>query len=425
VKPELKEIPLTERKVMRRGLMAGLFGFGAAAILKVTGKAEPAEAANLALVYPGAAADPAVTNTSFHSTILASATGYANFSGRVFSINAASGPVVTFRDAIAGTAGGTDGYGLSGFGSGTGAGTGGTGGNALTAGGAAGPGVRAQGGFSQSGIAGHGVEAVAGATNTGTSGNGVVATASQGKGVLGQSVNGDGVHGTSTNGVGLRGTSPNFVGLVGISDNSIGLYGYNVTPNVPAFYAENLGPSGRLAGLFNGDVRIMGTLSATAKNAVVTMADGSEALLYCQESPEPYFEDFGRARLVNGVAQVQLEPEFASLVRRDYMVFPVPEGDTKGLFISQKNANGFEVREAQGGTSNVPFTYRVVAKRKDIEGKRLERLDPKVKAHIGKMRAEAAAKNHPAAKAPAGGNPLVPLEPIPPLPEPIAPRSQR
>ena len=112
-----------------------------------------------------------------------------------------------------------------------------------------------------------------------------------------------------------------------ISDNSIGLYGYNVAPNVPALYAENLAanPANRFAAQFNGDVWVYGNFVVVGggKYAAVTMPDGTEALVYCQESPEPYFEDFGRARLVNGVAHVQLEPEFASIVKRDdYMVFP-------------------------------------------------------------------------------------------------------
>jgi hypothetical protein len=34
--------------------------------------------------------------------------------------------------------------------------------------------------------------------------------------------------------------------------------------------------------------------------------------------------------------------------------------------------NGFDVREVQGGASNIAFSYRVVAKRKDIAGPRLE-----------------------------------------------------
>ena len=52
---------------------------------------------------------------------------------------------------------------------------------------------------------------------------------------------------------------------MGISDNSIGLYGYNASPNVPAFYAENLGPIGRIAALFNGDVRVQGNFTATVQ----------------------------------------------------------------------------------------------------------------------------------------------------------------
>jgi hypothetical protein len=309
---------------------------------------------------------------------------------------------------------------------------------------AAGFGVQAYGGWGNSGANGSpAVQAVGGTGGNGaTGGPGVRASGGGGpvkggdgvqgfsfnaKGVYGQSYSGDGVHGSSTSGVGLRGTSSGFVGLVGISDNSIGLYGYTVAPNVPAFYAENLGPSGRIAGRFYGDVQVIGnfTVSGGAKNAAVTMPDGSEAVLYCQESPEPYFEDFGRARLVNGVANVQLEPEFASIVKRDdYMVFLTPGGDAS-LYVGPQNANGFEVRETNGGKSNIPFTYRIVAKRKDIEGKRLARLDPRVNQNIAQMRSAAAAKNHPSVKVPPGGNPLVPLEPIPPMPEPPAPRKGR
>jgi hypothetical protein len=252
------------------------------------------------------------------------------------------------------------------------------------------------------------------------SGMGVQGNSGSGKGVFGQSTSGDGVHGTSSSGVGLRGTSPSFVGVVGISDQNIGMYGFTAAPSMPGLYAESLASSNRIAAQFNGAVQVFGNFTVMpgyAKSAAVAMPDGSDAIVYCQESPEPYFEDFGRARLVNGVAHVQLEPEFASIVKRDdYMVFPVPGGDSNGLYISQQTPQGFEVRESKGGTSSIPFTYRVVAKRRDIEGKRLERLDPKVKANIAQMRAAAAARNHPSVKVPAGGSPLVPLEPIPAMP---------
>ena len=47
-----------------------------------------------------------------------------------------------------------------------------------------------------------------------------------------------------------------------------------------------------------------------------------------------------------------------------------PEGDVKGLYVSRRNRVGFEVREHEGGKSSATFSYRVVARRKDIKGER-------------------------------------------------------
>lgn len=400
--------------MVRRGLLTGLAGLGAAVLLKVTGggKAEVAEAAPTALLIPGAPADSTTNNTSYKSTNLNLAPG--SFDLQAFGVDA-FGSATGYRHAITASAGGTGGIGVQGTGSGAAStagygvlGIGGVGNTGVN--GSAG--VVAQGGGGPNATGGPGLRASGGSGNV-RAGDGVQATSTTGKGVFGLSTSSDGVHGTSTSGVGLRGTSSNFVGLVGISDNNIGLYGYTVAPNTPALYAEHLGSSGRIAAHFNGDVQIQGTLTATSKNAVVTMADGSEALLYCQEAPEPYFEDFGRGQLRNGVAQVQIEHEFASLIKRDdYMVFALPMGDCKGLYVSRQDGNGFEVHELQGGTSNVGFTYRIVAKRKDIEGRRLARLDPKVKQNMDKMRADSAAKMPAAAMAGRTEAPLVPHDPI-------------
>jgi len=58
----------------------------------------------------------------------------------------------------------------------------------------------------------------------------------------------------------------------------------------------------------------------------------------------------------------------------DYHVFLSPEGDCKGLYITNKSANGFDVREIGGGTASVAFSYRIVAKRIGMESARLEDL---------------------------------------------------
>ena len=204
------------------------------------------------------------------------------------------------------------------------------------------------------------------------------------------------MQGASDNHVGVRGISAFFVGTVGVSTTSIGVYASNSAPGVPALYAENTAGSGQLAGYFSGGVVVTGNFQVNgAKAAAVKLRDGSMAMMYSQEAPEPYFEDFGRAQLSGGRARVALDADFASLVvLGNYMVYLTPEGDTRGLYLAQRDATGFEVREAQGGTSNVAFTYRVVAKRKDIPGIRLEHLDPQVDKHVANLKQSAMSKIH-------------------------------
>jgi hypothetical protein len=90
------------------------------------------------------------------------------------------------------------------------------------------------------------------------------------------------------------------------------------------------------------------------------------------ESPQNWFEDAGSAQLVKGVAVVALDSDFVQTVNTalDYKVFPVPNGDCKGLYVTNKTATSFEVRELGGGTSSVRFDYRIMALRKDYENVR-------------------------------------------------------
>ena len=75
-----------------------------------------------------------------------------------------------------------------------------------------------------------------------------------------------------------------------------------------------------------------------AKNALVPHPDGTHRTMYSLECPESWFEDFGEGRLVNGRAQVALDPDFAAVVQgQNYRVFLTPEGDTNGLYVSAKS----------------------------------------------------------------------------------------
>jgi hypothetical protein len=107
------------------------------------------------------------------------------------------------------------------------------------------------------------------------------------------------------------------------------------------------------------------TSSAGTKSALVDTADYGERTLYAMESPEVWFEDFGTAQLANGQATVTLEPLFLQTINTGvpYHVFVTPLGDCNGLYVTNKTAISFEVRELGGGTANIGFDYRIVAKR--------------------------------------------------------------
>src|SRR5262249_11297019 len=165
---------------------------------------------------------------------------------------------------------------------------------------------------------------------------------------------------------GVIGTSNASVGVIGFSNN-IGVLGFTTTP-------------GALAGQFIGDVEIDGNLTVTGsfpKGCAVPFPDGTHRTLYCMESPEVWFEDFGAAKLKRGRVIVKLDADFAKVIKRgDYTVFLTPEGDCRGLYVRRKSAASFEVRELMGGKSAIAFSYRIVGRRKDVRGhKRFAKFD--------------------------------------------------
>lgn len=284
--------------------------------------------------------------------------------------------------------------------------------------GTAGAGVRGTG-YSGTGVVGAttGGTVAMGVYGLATGGYGVYgqATASNGYGVTGVSTDAFGVNGASTSGIGVRGFSTSGAGVRGQSSSGVGVYGtstgnYGVlgvstaagfagctgissSANIPAFAGGNSAANG-LAAVFNGVVAVNGNfvVSGGSKSAAVPFADGSHRLVYCTESPESWFEDFGEAKLVGGKADVKLDADFVQIVHADtYHIFLTPSGDHKGLYVTGKTAAGFAVRESQNGASNLSFSYRIVAKRKDIAGERLAKFAvPNVK--FAEVPADAAPK---------------------------------
>jgi hypothetical protein len=97
--------------------------------------------------------------------------------------------------------------------------------------------------------------------------------------------------------------------------------------------------------------------------------------LYCTESPESWFEDFGAGKLVDGHAEVHLEPEFASIIdTHDYNVFLTEYDDNNSLYVTKRTNKGFEVIAKASKAASSSFSYRVVAKRKDIKAPRFDKV---------------------------------------------------
>jgi hypothetical protein len=139
----------------------------------------------------------------------------------------------------------------------------------------------------------------------------------------------------------------------------------------------------------NGDLSCTGQV----KSLVNTAGGARKVETYAMQSPENWMEDFGSGEIQNGVAHVQIDAAFAETVSEtaDYHVFLTPKGDSKGLYVINETATGFEVRESGGGTSSLAFDYRIVAKRRGYEAQRLVDVTERFNAQI------AAAKSSPAA----------------------------
>jgi hypothetical protein len=162
------------------------------------------------------------------------------------------------------------------------------------------------------------------------------------------------------------------------------------------------------------------TSTAPAKSTLWFRSTGASVrwALSSIESPENWFEDFGSAQLINGVALVRLDPDFIQTVNteKNYRVFPVPTDDCRGLYITNKTASSFKVHELGGGTSNVSFDYRITAIRRKYETVRFEdhTNDPDPSKMLQQMgKAKPASPSDPASVKPAlqpvAAVPLTPL----------------
>jgi hypothetical protein len=174
------------------------------------------------------------------------------------------------------------------------------------------------------------------------------------------------------------------VGVLATADFGIAFAGYNDAENISTAKLENdetTDITGNILAThsphFGGicEIDVGGDLACNGSKSAVVPVDGGtrKVALYAIEAPENWFEDAGSGQLSNGAAIVRLESTFAQTVNSEveYHVFLTPNGDCKGLYVTNKTADSFEVRELGGGKATVGFDYRIMARRKNYETIRL------------------------------------------------------
>jgi hypothetical protein len=182
------------------------------------------------------------------------------------------------------------------------------------------------------------------------------------KGIVSAAVDGDADIDYST-GVQGKANTQNGVPLVGWNDNFTAqsnepmIEGYD-SYNAAAVYVD----------YYDGTTQWKVTGSGTAGTIVKDVND-AKVRLACPETPEILFEDYGTGQLVNGKAHIDLDPTIAKNVtineKHPLKAFIQLEGDCNGVYVANKSASGFDVVELNHGTSNVSFSWHIVANRAD------------------------------------------------------------
>jgi hypothetical protein len=224
-------------------------------------------------------------------------------------------------------------------------------------------------GLSQSADGVHGVTS----TTNGNSAVAGISTATSGTG--------HGVYGvtTVTGGTGVDGYVSDGVGVIGETGSNLasatypGIFAVGDNKNSWPFMAYNSNTKGICEIDPDADLSCTGTVTGKAPAQTrQRSSNGGDVLSYAAQSASATIEDVGTARMSDGVATVEINRDFASVIDRGwYYVFLTPLGDTRGLYVSEKTPTAFRVRETEHGRSSLLFDYRIVAHPLDAKNDRL------------------------------------------------------
>jgi hypothetical protein len=185
------------------------------------------------------------------------------------------------------------------------------------------------------------------------------------------------------NGAGVEGEASTGFGLLGVANGQnagVGGYNYTANPGASGIYGQSengfgvYGYSESSSGygvLSQGNVFVEG-LVYTSGGCHAGCSRTRHQAAFSATTSQPTIDDMGEATLRGGVAHVTLSGDFANAIdaTKPYLVLLTPEGDA-GLYVVNRTANGFDVRQIGGGRSSVGFAYRIVAKPFGVRDERL------------------------------------------------------
>lgn len=152
----------------------------------------------------------------------------------------------------------------------------------------------------------------------------------------------------------LNGTN---MGVGGNSTSLTGTGGYFQNPLTYAYVGVTV------AG-FNYKINGTGLVATIVENT-----KGEKVNLVCPEAPEALFQDYGEGQLQNGFCHIDLDPDFAKNItvnaKHPLRVMIQLNDDCNGVYVANRSATGFDIRELNNGTSNAKFTWSVTANRAD------------------------------------------------------------
>lgn len=174
---------------------------------------------------------------------------------------------------------------------------------------------------------------------------------------------GSGLAGTGTD-IGIFGYASSSANLPNNSIGKAGGYFANAEGGYAYVAAWYDPPAGGDTADINYKIIGTGTVSTIVKDV-----NNSPITMFAPEAPEILFQDYGVGKLTNGSAYISIDPNFSKNIRVDanhpLKVFVQLEGDCNGVYVTNKTANGFTVKELQNGQSNVSFSWSIVATRAD------------------------------------------------------------